>query len=125
MSGQAFTGGQGAFLKSMLEDAGLTGMRFYFINCILCRPCNKKGGETRDPAPEELLGCRDMVLEMIDAACAKHVVFAGDIAKKNFKKVFPHAVAIPNLTYLIRLGGKRAPNYYDCIARLSRFCAGR
>jgi len=116
--GEAFVGPAGQLLDKMLRDAGLQGVPVYFTNCVLCRPCDSKGGANREPAPDEIAACRTNVLQIVDAVCPQEVILVGDTAKRHLRRVFAEATCITHPSALLRLGGPAAPNYRENIIKM-------
>jgi len=120
MLGKAFTGIAGQLLQKMIEEA-IDNIKYkpsiFFTNSVLCRPTDKIGGDNREPSKTELLNCHLNVIEIIDKVNPKHIIFAGDIAEKNFKIDFPHYTKIMHPSAINRLGGK-ASGYYLTTVRI-------
>ena len=114
--GQAFIGPSGKLLNVMLNDA-LKQSKLehlpvsFFTNTILCRPCNKRGGEGRKPSKEEVAKCLYNVQQIIEQVNAVHVVLIGKEAEKYYGRLFVNYYSINHPSYLLRGGGIMHPWY--------------
>ena len=70
--GRPFVGQAGQFLEELLAAAGLTRQEVYICNVLKCRP-----PANRDPAPDEVIACRDYLDEQIDLVDPLVVVTLG------------------------------------------------
>lgn len=109
--GEAFIGPAYKLLLKMITQSRLSEYRTKFINIVWCYPTNRKGGSRRDPTPTEIVACMSNVLEAIDYAAPRQVVFLGDVVKKYYKRAFPLATTIQQPSYLIKTGGEISPSY--------------
>jgi uracil-DNA glycosylase family 4 len=120
MLSEAFTGIAGQLLQKMIDEA-IDNIKYkpsiFFTNSVLCRPTDKIGGDNREPNKTELFNCHLNVISIIDKVNPKHIIFAGDIAEKNFKIDFPHYTKIMHPSAINRLGGK-ASGYYLTTVRI-------
>jgi DNA polymerase len=57
--GEPFVGPAGKLLDRALSDSGLIQHKLYWMNALLCRPCDYKGGPNRNPTHKELENCSD------------------------------------------------------------------
>ncbi|MEP7215849.1 MAG: uracil-DNA glycosylase [Anaerolineaceae bacterium] len=70
--GRPFVGQAGQFLEELLAAAGLIRQEVYICNVLKCRP-----PANRDPAPDEVIACRDYLDEQIDLVDPLVVVTLG------------------------------------------------
>ncbi|MEP6871414.1 MAG: uracil-DNA glycosylase, partial [Anaerolineaceae bacterium] len=70
--GRPFVGQSGQFLEELLAAAGLTRQEVYICNVLKCRP-----PANRDPAPDEVIACRDYLDEQLDLVQPLVVVTLG------------------------------------------------
>jgi DNA polymerase len=123
--GQAFIGDAGKLMDTMLQTVGIENC--YFTNTILCRPCDSRDGENREPLPAEVFLCLNNVQKIInDLKYIKGIIFAGSIAKRYFAtrlKGLPHCYIL-HPYFLLRTGGKASPHYLDVINSLKEFRNG-
>jgi DNA polymerase len=122
--GKAFIGESGRFLDKMIEKAGLAEVPKYFTNTVLCRPCDYKGGKNREPIPREIVNCIANVKSIIEQAEPKFIVLVGDVAQKQFSKVYSDSVKITHPSALLRSGGVRAQSYKSNLFKLARLYHG-
>ena len=122
--GESFVGKTGELLNIMMNESLIISERktmptFYMTNCILCRPCDKMGGENRPPTKEEVLACRENVLEIIMEVNASCNVLIGKTAEKYYGKLFPNYYTLQHPSYLLHGGGVEHPYYKRNIRVLS------
>ena len=124
--GKAFIGESGKLLDNLLTRAGVPVEKCFFTNTVLCRSCDTRDGENREPTPEEIFNCIGNVTAIIPRLTfLKGIVFAGKVAKQFYKKVFiglPHA-AIIHPAALLRQGGTASSFYRDDLNELKEFYA--
>lgn len=109
--GEAFIGAAGKLLEIMLKRAGLQSCKKYITNCILCRPCEGRGTDNRQPKSEEVLACRKNIFTIIRFVNPRQVIFIGQVAKKYFGRDFPNALTITHPAALLREGGQASPSF--------------
>jgi DNA polymerase len=109
--GTPFMGESGRLLDFMLKKVGVDPKECFFTNTILCHPTDRKGGETRPPATNEVAACMENVLFLVDQCSAELTILAGDLPKKYFSKLIPTAVKISHPTLLLKSGGAKSPFY--------------
>ena len=123
--GQAFIGDSGKLFDEMLSRVGIDNC--FFTNTILCRPCDSRDGENREPLPAEIFLCLENVQKIINSLHhIKGIIFAGSIAKRYFAtrlKGLPQC-HIVHPSFLLRTGGKASPHYLDAINSLKEFKNG-
>jgi len=122
--GQAFIGDSGKLLDTLLCRAGIDPQDCYFTNTVLCRPCDSRDGENREPTEQEIFLCLDNVLKTINCLQNIHgIVFAGKIAKKWYAarlKGLPQCYII-HPAALLRQGGAASSHYLDAVNILKEF----
>lgn len=116
--GEPFVGPSGRILDELLTDAGLSDSSYFITNAVLCRPCDARGAENRQPTPTEVLACKENVLRLAEIVSASSVVFLGKIAERYYRKHFPAAITILHPAFLLRTGGKRSPHYLGQVRKL-------
>ena len=123
--GQAFIGDSGKLFDEMLARVGIDNC--FFTNTILCRPCDNRDGENREPLPAEIFLCLENVQKIINSLHhIKGIIFAGNTAKRYFAtrlKGLPQC-HIVHPSFLLRTGGKASPHYLDAINSLKEFKNG-
>ena len=122
--GEAFVGESGQFLDEMLCKVKIDPALCFFTNTILCRPCDSRGGDNREPLPAEIFLCLNNVLLIINSLkYIRGVIFAGAIAKRYFAtrlKGLPQC-HIVHPSFLLKQGGKASSHYLDAINTLKEF----
>jgi uracil-DNA glycosylase len=125
--GQAFIGDSGKLLDEMLKRVNINPLDCFFTNTIMCRPCDTRDGENREPLSDEIFLCMGNVQETIEKLkYIKGIIFAGSIAKRYFAnrlKGLPQC-HIVHPSFLLRTGGKASPHYLDAINSLKEFKNG-
>jgi len=114
--GEAFVGPSGKLLDVMLADAlkqsNIDQMpKYYITNTILCRPCDKRGGESRKPSKEEVVKCMYNVQDIIERVNAYNTILIGKEAEKHYSRIFNYYFSINHPAYLLRGGGIMHPQY--------------
>lgn len=89
----------------------------YITNVLACRPTDSKGGQNREPKPEEALACLPRVKALYALAQPRLVLLVGEVAKHHFQSVFPEAWSIVHPAYLIRQGGESSPMWRNYVRR--------
>lgn len=122
--GKACIGESGKLLEQLFNRAGIPLGKCFFTNCILCRPCDKVGGDNREPSTEEIFLCLENVLQDIEILHSlRGVIFAGKIPKKYFSarlKVLSQ-ITIMHPSALLRSGGAACSAYRDNYNLLKEF----
>jgi uracil-DNA glycosylase family 4 len=122
--GQAFIGESGALLDILLKDSGIDPGMCFFTNTILCRACDSRTGENREPKPEEIFLCLENVLKIINSLKrVQGIVIAGKVSKQWYGNRFkgtPQCVII-HPAALLRQGGKASSHWLDMKNILSDF----
>ena len=111
MIGKPFVGAAGTVLDNLLSDSRLDTIAYYITNTVLCRPTDRIGGDNRQPLLEEILACRQNIMNIVTKVNAVEVVLAGDVAEKAFKNVFQHYTKIYHPAYILRQGGINSAAY--------------
>lgn len=79
LSGEAFVGRAGQLLSKMIENGmGLKREDVYICNILKCRPPNN-----RDPAPDEVLACKDYLFRQIQVINPGVIVALGKPASQT------------------------------------------
>lgn len=73
--GKPFVGKAGKLLDAMLTSIGLQENDVYIANVLKCRP-----PDNREPAPEEILACRDYLEQQIVCVAPKLILALGQFA---------------------------------------------
>jgi len=120
--GRGLIGETGKLMSRMWDDAGLSRYRSYHTFVTMCRPTDKKGGDSRDPRPEEILMCMGNVMTLVDLLKPRAYVLIGDEAKKYYRKSFPSAVCILSPVFLNKTGGTKSSHYLRTIHALEEIC---
>jgi DNA polymerase len=122
--GLPFVGESGKLLDTLLTRAGVPLDICGFINTVMCRPCDERGGQNREPTESEIFNCIGNVMAIyIGLSKLKGIVFAGKISKKYYSKIFK---GIPNISiihpsFLYRQGGPASSHYRDAMNTLREF----
>lgn len=121
--GHAFIGESGKLLDALLRRAGIPVDECYFTNCVLCRPCDRFGGENREPTKEEILACLPNVLSIIELlGNVGGTILAGKVAERWFKKrAIGQVITITHPSALLRAGGTASSMYRDNLNKLRAF----
>ena len=122
--GRAFLGESGNTLSSLLQRSGIDPDDCYYLNVVLCRPCDEREGDNRDPSKEEVFLCLDNVLQSINSLkYIRGVIFAGSTAKKWYASRLKgiKQVTIIHPALLSRQGGAASPHYRDALNALKEF----
>jgi len=93
---------------------------YYLTNTILCRPCEDKLSQTREPSISEVLQCQKNLSKIIKQIKPIMVVFVGKIAETYFKNEFPDGVTILHPSFLVKQGGNKSPYYLTTIRILQQ-----
>ena len=119
MKGSAMVGPSGALLNRMLEKCGLD-ESVLVTNAVMCRPCDERGGDNREPSPTEVLTCRRNVTALIQrlSPCPRLVLFLGQVVDRYFRQEYPTAVSLLQPAYLLKTGGTGSPHYQGQLRRL-------
>lgn len=80
--GEPFVGKAGQLLTRMIEAMGLTREDVYITNILKCRP-----PRNRDPEPDEVAACRDVLRQQIDAISPRLIVSLGNFATRTLLRV--------------------------------------
>ena len=121
--GQAFIGPAGKLLDRMLHEAEIN-CTYYIINTVLCRPCDDRKGDNREPKASEVLACTSNVLQLIGKVKPEKVIFVGKVAQRYYKKEFPNALTILHPAFLLRQGGPASPYYTANLRAIKSFMKG-
>jgi uracil-DNA glycosylase family 4 len=121
--GTAFIGEAGKMLDFVLTQAGIDIDCCFFTNCVLCRPCDDKMGENREPLKDEVLACMENTKMIINSVNKLGTVLLGKDANRWFKSRVNDApfVHIIHPSALLKQGGPESSMYKYTINELIRF----
>lgn len=124
--GEAFVGPSGKLLNILIKEAWelaaldhLSFPAYYITNTIGCRPCDRLGGENREPTEEEILACQPRLEHVVRLVKPKVIIFIGKFSKRYYGKRFAEHFDIYHPAYLLRGGGRAHPEYISTIRKLS------
>lgn len=122
--GLTFTGEVGKLLDLLLVRASISPKDCYFITSVLCRPCDRQNGETREVYTDEIFSCFDNIIERFSyLPNIRGVVFTGSVAKKwyasRFKGMPQTTIISPAL--LAHQGGAASSHFLDALNSLIDF----
>lgn len=117
---QACSGREGKLLDKMILDA-LIGLliapayngyiKYYITNIIMCRPVDKKFGESREPKKVEVVNCAYNLMQIYNIVKPKIIIFLGKLTEKYYLKEFHHSFTITRPAWHIKNGGTTSPRY--------------
>jgi DNA polymerase len=122
--GLPFVGESGKLLDALIIRAGIPLDSCIFTNTVLCRPCDARGGENREPTNDEIFACIGNVTSIVSRIkTLSGVVLAGKISKKYYARVFKSipSVQIMHPSALYRQGGAASSHYRDALNALKEF----
>jgi uracil-DNA glycosylase len=108
--GEPFVGQAGRLLSILLQEIP-TKFSYYITNTVLCRPCEMKGGDNRQPKPDEIIKCRSNVEFIIRLVHPRLTVFLGKIPETYCSDLVQDYVALLHPSFLLRTGGINSPYY--------------
>ena len=126
--GRPFVGPSGKMLEDAIKyseslaRARTSSFRLptYFItNVVACRPTDKANGDNRPPLPAEVMACRERLMTTLVHIHPRRIVFLGEVARKNYIRIFPDATCLAHPAYLLRKGGTMSPDYKEFTRVLS------
>ena len=102
--GDPFVGPAGDLLDRIIDDAQAETAPFSFgiTNLVACIPAtitDTSFGATRDPNKEEIIKCRNRLLEIISMAKPKLILTLGNIARVHLPRPLPNKVRENNLLH--------------------------
>jgi uracil-DNA glycosylase family 4 len=103
--GASFVGPSGALLNKAIERAGGSGVRAYFANLVACHPTDRARGPNRDPRPDEVVACRELLALILSLARPRVVVTLGKLAASEARPLGVGTVAMSHPSYLVQSGG--------------------
>lgn len=122
--GEAMVGKDGKLLDLMVSEAAaalqIEKPSYFTTHMVLCRPIDSIGGMNRAPEKEEILSCAPNVMQIINAARPRVVVFIGKLPEKYYRKEFPGACSIMHPSFLIKTGAQSSPWYITNIQSLKK-----
>ena len=112
LRGKAFIGPDGRLVKELLataENLSRVPMpRIYFTLAVACKPCDEKGGKSREPNGDELLACSQRLQWETDRAQPRRVIFLGSVVEKQCGKLFKGALRVAHPTVMRNTGGAQS-----------------
>jgi len=114
--GEPFVGPAGKLLDVMVNDAFIRSKlkkipSYYITNTVLCRPTDKIGGKNREPIEQEILQCKENILEIIEKVNPTIIILIGKVAKKYYGHNITVYYTIQHPAYLLYGGGVMHPEY--------------
>jgi len=124
LRGRPFIGATGRILVDAVYDASKmakskTIPTYYFTNLIRCRPCDKRGGENREPTAGEIYACAPKLIELWQKVKPKRIIFLGKTAEKYCKDIMKGGIYMYHPAFILRCGGKRTSQYREFVRQLS------
>jgi DNA polymerase len=111
------------FRQGRVDAADLVGVKrppsCFATNVIACRPCDEWRGPNRAPYPQEIDNCRPRLAKIVGLVRPEAVVFLGDVAERNAKKLCPDGVKIRHPAFVARRGGIGSIDYKIFIRALA------
>lgn len=121
MLGEAFIGPAGKVLDAMIEDSGYTGA-WYVTNTVHCHPTDRRHGENREPAPDEILACMPRVMAIVQRCSPRAVILLGKVASTFYSNIISQdTLHLTHPAALLRQGGPASPGYLPAVNRLRLF----
>lgn len=84
--GMPFIGPAGKLLDSIISDAysmiDIEPLRVAFTNLVACIPLGEDGRKVSEPPESAILACRDRLVEFVDLAQPRSIVYVGKLAEK-------------------------------------------
>lgn len=120
--GLPFIGPSGKLLEEMiaaameLHDIPIVSM--YITNIVACRPTDSLNGDNRPPTEEEVWACSERFQCELSMISPKYVVFLGETAANNGKKIFKSGVKMYHPAYILRQGGKSSSQFMQFARQL-------
>jgi uracil-DNA glycosylase family 4 len=123
--GKAFVGDSGRLLDGMLTAANIPADACFFTNVVLCRPCDDRAGQNREPREDEVFACLNNVFSIVGLIHHEAVVLVGAIAKKYYAARFMGSpiLEVTHPAAILRVGGRASSLYIDNVNKLRRFYA--
>lgn len=81
--GTPFVGRSGKLLRATLRDAGFNDGEMMFANTVSCFPNDKS--KIRAPTQDEMMACRGNLMDQLELAGTRYVLFCGATALKAFR----------------------------------------
>ena len=121
--GDPFAGPSGQILDRAMRDAARfakIAMPTYYTTLVLaCRPCDVWMGEQRPPAPEEIARCLPRLVRIVTLARPERVIFLGDVAQHECKRLCPDGVKLRHPGFVARKGGVGSVGYRTFVRGLA------
>lgn len=120
--GLPFVGPSGALLEKMIAGAmelyGIEQLSTYITNIVACRPCDSIKSENRPPTDAEVWACSERFQTELAMAAPRRVIFLGETAFNNGRKVFKSGIKMYHPAYILRQGGESSAVYLQFIRDL-------
>lgn len=120
--GEAFVGRAGRILNAAMADATETVGRsptFYISNTVGCIPCDRKGGDLREPQSGEWLACWPRLQLTYRLVDPEEVIFLGSLARVACGDRFQGAHHLLHPAYILRRGGTSSMEYRTFVRELA------
>lgn len=130
MLGEPFVGASGNVINSAVRDAmdtdDYTKGNFCvgFANIVACRPVDNRGGNNRQPSPEEAENCKAHLSDIVKSADPTAIVYLGRVAQTYGPKALEMAgytglvFHIPHPSFIQRRGGVGSADYDRYVVEL-------
>ncbi len=118
MIGAPFVGPSGALLDRAIDLAGGSHTRTYFTNIVACHPTDACRGPNRDPRPDEVTACRELLSLSLALAEPKRIVVLGKLTRSETKAVCPDAIAMHHPRYVMESGGSGSIEFRTYVREL-------
>lgn len=100
--------------------AGIENPPSYFItNVCSCRPTNEKNGENRPPTDKEASHCQERLRITFDDVRPRKVVFLGQVAERQCRRLWPNGASLTHPAYILRKGGTESPEFITFSRKLA------
>jgi DNA polymerase len=116
--GEPFLGESGKILKHAIADAAalvkVSVPTYYISNVVCCIPwAEDEDGERelRNPSPTEIANCRPRLASTVALVNPTKVIFLGDVAQTEAKRLCPDGIKLRHPAYVGRRGGIGSCDY--------------
>ena len=113
--GEPFIGRSGKILWQGLMDAAKLARKplptIYVTNLIACRPTDEYLGDNRAPRQEEVARCMPRLSKIVALVRPERVIFFGDVAMKEGRRLCPDGVKVRHPAFVARKGGVGSTHY--------------
>ena len=123
--GQPFVGASGRLLDKWIAYAHrVRDFRFAITNLLACRATDSIGGDNRKPTTEEIVNCRQRLLDFLLYTQPVGIVRLGRVAQENLPTDLP-VLDLFHPAYVLRCGGVKSPESEQAQRNLRRFVCQR